>query len=195
MADIDVPDFEELAEQAKNRFGRRVALVTALYAVLLAITSLGGNNAGKDMMLSQQQASNNWAFYQSKVMREHTYRIEAMNTKALLVERGATMAPRAQSQYAELLALAEKESARFALEKKEIEAKAKQLEEVRDVAMKKDPYFDFAEAFLQIAIVLSSIAILSSSFAVFCISAASATCGTILMVNGYTLLFSLPFLG
>ena len=101
MADIDVPNYEELAEQAKNRFGRRVALVTALYAVLLAITSLGGNNAGKDMMLSQQQASNNWAFYQSKVMREHAYRIEALKTKALLAERGDKMAPEARSQYAE----------------------------------------------------------------------------------------------
>ncbi|MBT0664161.1 DUF4337 family protein [Geobacter pelophilus] len=195
MADIDVPDYEELAEQAKNRFGRRVALVTALYAVLLAITSLGGNNAGKDMMLSQQQASNQWAFYQSKVMREHTYRIEAIKTKALLVERGGAMVPEARKQYVELLALAEKESARYAAEKKEIEVKAKQQEQSRDVSMRKDPYFDFAEAFLQIAIVMSSIAILSSSFVVFCISAASAACGTLLMVNGFTLMFALPFLG
>ncbi|GAM08617.1 hypothetical protein OR1_00889 [Geobacter sp. OR-1] len=195
MADIDVPDYEELAEQAKNRFGRRVALVTAVYAVLLAITSLGGNNAGKDMMLSQQQASNQWAFYQSKVMREHTYRIEAIKTRALLAERGVTIAPEARRQYAELLALAEKESARYAGEKKEIEANAKQQERSRDVSMRKDPYFDFAEAFLQIAIVMSSIAILANSFAVFCISAASAACGTFLMVNGFTLLFALPFLG
>lgn len=195
MADIEVPDYEELAEQAKNRFGRRVALVTALYAVLLAITSLGGNNAGKDMMLSQQQASNHWAFYQSKVMREHTYRLEALKTRALLAERGASLSPAARRQYDELLDLADKESSRFAAEKKEIEAKAKELEQSRNVAMRKDPYFDFAEAFLQIAIVLSSIAILSSSFSVFCISAASAVCGTLLMVNGYLLLFSLPFLG
>src|SRR5512138_2587724 len=129
MADIEVPDYEELEEQAKNRFGRRVALVTALYAVLLAITSLGGNNAGKDMMLSQQQASNNWAFYQSKVMREHTYRIETLKTKALLAERGAAMSPAARKQYAELLELAEKESARYGAEKKAIEATAKQQEE------------------------------------------------------------------
>lgn len=195
MADIDVPDYEELAEQAKNRFGRRVALVTALYAVLLAITSLGGNNAGKDMMLSQQQASNQWAYYQSKVMREHTYRIEALKTKALLAERGGTMPPEARRQYADLLMIAEKESARYAAEKKEIETTAKQLEKSRDVSMRKDPYFDFAEAFLQIAIVMSSIAILSSSFLVFCISAAAAACGTLLMINGFTLLFALPFLG
>ncbi len=195
MADIDVPDYEELAERARDRFGRRVALVTALYAVLLAITSLGGNNAGKEMMLSQQQASNTWAYYQSKVMREHTYRIEALKTKALLAERGESMTSRARQEYDGLLALAEKESARFALEKKEIEAQAKQLEAARDVAMRKDPYFDFAEAFLQIAIVLSSIAILSNSLAVFGISAASAACGTLLMINGYTLLFALPFLG
>ena len=42
----------------------------ALYAVMLAITSLGGNNAEKEMMLAQQQASNEWAFYQAKASRE-----------------------------------------------------------------------------------------------------------------------------
>lgn len=194
MAEIDLPEYEDLAERKKDKFGRRVALVTALYAVLLAITSLGGNNAGKDMMLSQQQSSNQWAYYQSKVMREHTYNLEVLRTKALLAERGNAMPTEARKQYTDLLSLAEKEAARFDAEKKEIETRAKQLEASRDISMRKDPYFDFSEVFLQIAIVLASIAILSNSFAVFCISLVSAVCGTFLMVNGYTLAFALPFL-
>jgi hypothetical protein len=41
---------------------------------VLPLTSLGGNNATKEMLLSQQQASDQWAFYQSKALREHLYK-------------------------------------------------------------------------------------------------------------------------
>ena len=91
MAEIELPNPEEIEEHKKDAFSKRVALCTALFAVMLAITSLGGNNAAKDMMLSQQQSSNQWAFYQSKVMREHLYRVEQQKAAALLVERSASM--------------------------------------------------------------------------------------------------------
>ncbi len=38
----------------------------------------------------------------------------------------------------------------------------KALEAERDVAMQKDPYFDYGEALLQIAIVLAGVALISS---------------------------------
>ena len=41
--------------------------------------------------------------------------------------------------------------------KKELIAKAKEYEAKRDHALKQDPYFDYAEALLQIAIVLISV--------------------------------------
>ncbi len=63
MAEVELPDPEELEEVKGKQFTRRVALTTAIYAVLLAITSLGGNNAMKEMLLAQQQASDQWAFY------------------------------------------------------------------------------------------------------------------------------------
>ena len=42
MAEVELPNPEELREHAEDRFGRRVALVTAVFAVLLAIAALGG---------------------------------------------------------------------------------------------------------------------------------------------------------
>src|SRR5471030_1921093 len=99
MSDIELPNPEELEDQKKDVFSKRVALCTAFFAVVLAITSLGGNNVAKEMMLSQQQASNQWAFYQSKVMREHLYRVEQQKTAALLAERGASMNPQARELY------------------------------------------------------------------------------------------------
>ena len=36
MAEIELPNPQELHEQAEDRFGRRVALVTAVFAVILS---------------------------------------------------------------------------------------------------------------------------------------------------------------
>lgn len=195
MADIELPDPEELEEQKKDVFSKRIALCTALFAVMLAITSLGGNNAAKDMMLSQQQSSDQWAFYQSKVMREHLYRVEHQRSAALLAERGASMNPRARELYEKDLRLYASEEKRYATEKLEIEQNAKKLEKQRDIGVAKDPYFDYAEALLQIAIVMASISILSGSRPIFGLSIFCAFLGSLLCLNGYLLLIRIPFLG
>jgi hypothetical protein len=52
LAEVELPNLEELEEIKTKTFTRRVALTAAIVAVLLAITSLGGNNAMKDMLLS-----------------------------------------------------------------------------------------------------------------------------------------------
>jgi hypothetical protein len=195
MADIELPVPQELDELKKDVFSKRVALCTALFAVMLAITSLGGSNAAKDMMLSQQQASNQWAFYQSKVMREHLYRVEQQKAAALLAERGAAMSPQARDLYERNRQSYAAEEKRYASEKLGIEQAAKKLENQRDIGVAKDPYFDYAEALLQIAIVMASISILSGSKPVFGLSIVCAVLGALLCLNGYLLLVHVPGLG
>jgi hypothetical protein len=194
MAEVELPNPEELEELKAKTFTKRIALTTAIFAVLLAITSLGGNNATKELMLSQQQASDQWAFYQSKVMREHLYRTNALRLEADLLERGATMRPEAKKRYETMLRDARTEEARYGEEKKKIEDAAKQLEAERDRNLSKDPYFDYAEVLLQISIVMASISILAASRQIFYFATVAAALGTLLMVNGYLLLFRLPFL-
>lgn len=195
MADIELPNPEELEEQKKDTFSKRVALCTALFAVVLAISSLGGNNAAKDMMLAQQQSSNLWSYYQSKVMREHLYRVEKQKAEALLVERGSAMNTQARELYEKNRQLYAGEEKRYAAEKVEIEQNAKKLEHHRDIGITKDPYFDYAEALLQIAIVMASISILSGSRPVFDISIVCAILGTLLCLNGFLLVVRIPLLG
>ena len=195
MSDIELPNPEELEEQKKDVFSKRVALSTALFAVMLAITSLGGNNASKEMMLAQQQSSDQWSFYQSKVMREHLYRVEQQKAAALLAERGASMNPQARELYERNRQSYAAEEKRYAAEKLGIEQAAKKLESERDTGVAKDPYFDYAEALLQIAIVMASISILSGSRPVFGLSIVCAVMGALLCLNGYLLLIRLPFIG
>jgi hypothetical protein len=195
MAEIELPNTEELEEFKAKRFTRRVALTTALYAVILAVTALGGNNSMKEMLLAQQEAANRWAFYQAKNMRENLYKIQRSNLEADLQERAEHLKPEARARFESRIKEAGDEEVRYATEKKDIEGEAKKAEQERDLNKKKNPYFDFAEVLLQISIVMASIAILSSSRPVFGFSLAVAAMGAILCFNGFTLVFRVPFLG
>lgn len=193
MAEIEVPKPEELEEARGKIFTKRVALVTAVFAVILAISSLGGNNATKEMLLAQQQSSDQWAFYQAKSIREHLYKSQKMKMEADLLERGSAMKPDVRKHYEEMLKKMADEEVRYNSEKKEIEGEAKKLEHERDIYRSKDPYFDYAEVLLQISIVMASISILALSRQIFYFSLCTASLGTLLTLNGYLLLFRIPF--
>jgi hypothetical protein len=192
MEEIELPNIKELEEAREKGFTRRVALVTAIFAVALAITSLGGNKAMKEMLLAQQEASNQWAYYQAKVIREHLYRSQSLLLEAQLLERGNAMKPQVREQIESLMKKAGDEATRFATEKKGVEEEARKFERERDVYRAKDPYFEYAEGLLQIAIVMASIAILSGSRPVFYFSLMSAIIGTVLSANGFLMIFRLP---
>lgn len=193
MAEVELPNPAELEEQRDKAFSRRVALVTAVYAVILAIASLGGNNAMKEMLVAQQEASNQWAYYQSKVIREHLNR----GSKQILETQLAEPSTLRGAEREKFEALARKfgdEEKRMQDDKKEIEPKARAFEHERDVNQAKDPYFDYAEVLLQIAIVCASVSILSTSRPMFWFSTALAVLGGVSAVNGFLLFFRLSFL-
>ena len=193
MPDVEVPDPEELEERRDKAFSRGVALTTAVYAVVLAVASLGGNNSMKDMLIAQQEATNQWAYYQAKVVREHLNRALKLQTETLLAEP-STLKGAEREKFGALAKKYADEEQRMAKDKKEIEQVAKKHEAVRDLNQAKDPYFDYAEVLLQIAIVMASVAIISGSRPVFLVSAVLAVSGAFLCVNGYALLFRVPFL-
>lgn len=193
MAEVELPNPEELEELREKSFTRRTALITAFFAVCLAVVSLGGNNATKELSLSQQQSSDQWAFYQAKAIREQLYHIERMRVEAELAEGGESLSEAVRARknmFRDSLASEEK---RYATEKKDIEQKARELEHERDKSLAKDPYFDFGEVLLQIAIVLASMSILTRARLIFYCSLAAAVAGMLLGLNGYILAVRIPF--
>jgi hypothetical protein len=193
MAEVEIPNPEEMEEKKSNTFTRRVALTTAIYAVFLAIASLGGSHAMKEMLLAQQQASDLWAHYQAKSIRENQVRVQRMRLEGDLLERPTTPAAKPKKLEALLNEYGENER-RYRDEKKDIEKHARELEHERDVYRTKDPYFDYGEALLQIAIVMASIAILATSRPIYSFSIAVAVLGLIFTVNGFVMFFKLPML-
>ena len=73
--------------------------------------------------------------------------------------------------------------------KKELMVRAKEHEELRDLAMRRDPWFDYAEGGLQIAIVLLSVSILASLPALYFTGLALGLVGTLFSANGFFLFF------
>jgi hypothetical protein len=194
VAEVASPhEIHELEEHRDKTFSRRVALTTAVYAVVLAIAALGGKYAMKEMLLAQQQASDQWAYYQAKVVREHLNRANKLLVETQLAEPS----PLKGTEREKFLALRTRygdEEMRMNADKKDIEKAARKLEHERDLYRNRDPYFDFAEVFLQIAVVCSSVAILSASRGMFWFSLVLAVTGAALTVNGFTLFVKLPFL-
>jgi len=194
MAEVELPKTDELEQLKTRAFDRRVALATSIFAVILAIASLGGNYATKEMLLSQQQASDQWAYFQAKSVKEHQTRTLRLQLEIALAERSAKMPSDVQRKTEALLGQVTEEEKRYEAEKREIEKEAKNLEHERDLNRTKDPYFDFAEVLLQIAIVMASISILADTPALYHFSLFLASLGGFLVLNGYLLLVRLPFL-
>ncbi len=194
MAEAELPNPRELEEIREKKFHSVIALITAVYAVVLAIASLGGNHAMKEMLLAQQQSSDQWAHYQAKSIREHLYMSQKMmleNELALL--SGTVGGDRAAKADAAIKKLGS-EADRFAGEKRQIMKEAKALEKKRDKNESKHPYFEYAEVLLQIAIIMASVSIIADSTAVFALSLLFSLLGAFMCANGYLQFVVMPFI-
>ena len=142
-------------------------MAIAFFAMVLAICGLGGSNAGKEAVNNNVLASNYFSFYQAKNVRQSALELAAdeielgwLNDPAL--PDAAKQAMRAKlAGYQATIARYESEPSTNE-GKKELMARARDHERLRDRALKQDPYFDYAEALLQIAIVLISVSIIAS---------------------------------
>lgn len=185
-------------KSAEDRFRSRAALVIAVMAMLLAITSLGGGNVAEDIVASNIQASNLWSFYQAKNARQTSYKLAADELETEIQLRQGTLTPELRQsleakvqQYKETVARYESEPDKGE-GKKELAERAKSFEDERDRALKQDTSFDLAEALFQIGIVLASVAILSISPMILRMAVVLGAAAALLMLNGFFSLFTLP---
>ena len=193
---------EDAAEQmdqepARDDFKKRAAIAIAFFAMLLAITGLGGNNATKEAINENIQASNAFNFFQAKNARQTSF-ILAANELELALAKEPELPESVKTALRDKIAEYRKTIARYESEpetregKKELIARAREHEEKRDHALKQDPYFDYAEALLQIAIVLISVAIVADLAWLAFLGGAVGILGTLLTINGFFLLVEIP---
>lgn len=191
----------ETKESGVDKFKSRAALVIGFMAMLLAITSLGGGNVLEDMIAHNIHASDTWAFYQAKTIRQTTVRTSADQLEAEL-KMNPNMPADARAVLETKIDEYRKTAERYDDEpdktdpgnplkgegRKQLMARARDFERQREIAQKQDPNFDFAEALFQIAIVLASVSILATSRRILVLALVVGVAATLLMLNGYFLI-------
>lgn len=196
---------KDVQDGSDGGWDRWVAVYIGVLAVILAICAMGGGNATKDATLNNIEAANVWAFFQAKNMRRQVLRVQA-DDLALRLKTETDLTPDARAAIEAKIADYRNQDAilttgdpdKPAAEREGLDQlfeKGKRLDAVRDTAMRRDPYFDYGEALLQIAIVLASISIITKGGLLLGVSGILGVAGALLTLNGFTLAFELPGIG
>jgi hypothetical protein len=198
---VDAADtIKETAEElrADVRFRREAAVAIGVLAMLLAIASLGGANSTKEMTNSNIQASDTFAFYQAKNIRQTSYQLAVDELQTLMATQ-PNLPPETRASIQQRLDRYQATIARYESEpstgegKKELLEKAQTYETRRDHAQRQDPNFDFSQALFQIAIVLGSVSIVAMARPLLWLSVGLGVLAALLMFNGFFLFLDLPF--
>ena len=142
----------------KDRIPTLIAITTLILAVCATLSSFKAGGYSTKMILSQSQASDQWAYYQAKSIKETAYQ-----TQRDALELARQSYPQLESAYKTRISDYDKEVARYKKEKNEIMADAKKLEAARDQYQKHGARFGEALILLQIGILLSSLASISKN--------------------------------
>ena len=197
---MTLDDVIERLSSDKEAHNKWVGVYIGVLAVMLAICGVGGGNAAKDATRSNIEAANTWAFFQAKNIRRNTI-LTAADEFELLLAAKPDMPDEAKRKFEDRIRDYRAQAQRLTTDpaKKEgldeLFVKGKALEEERDVALRKDPYFDWSQALLQIAIVLASVHLIIGNLGLLGLSGGLGALGLLLMLNGFTLAARLPFLG
>jgi Domain of unknown function (DUF4337) len=188
------------AKPAENRRTKWIGVYVGVLAALLAVCTLGGGNASKDAMRANIDATNLWSFFQAKNIRRSVYTVASDDLELMLkahpdwpADARATIETKIKDYRATVTRFTSDKATNEGLD--ELFVKGKAIEKERDVAFRKDPYFDASQAILQIAIVLASVALIAEVGVLLWFSGILAVIGTALMLNGFTLLVEIPLLG
>jgi hypothetical protein len=158
-----------------------VALLISVLALVLAFSETLGKSAQTEAMSYNIQASNLWAFFQAKTIRQTTLRTAAD-------QLGVTAESEKSKQQVETW---KKTAERYEDEpetregRKQLAERAKNAERKRDKAFAAYHHFELSSAAVQIAIVLASASIITTIPALFWTAGALGVVGVGFCVIGF----------
>lgn len=177
---------EELEKEEKKEtwFGY-LALTTVILAVAATLSSFKVEHYSVESVLSQNMATDQWAFYQSKSLKGYLYELqkEKLELELKTIEKTAP-APITQ-EYGDKIGVYDKNVKKFEQEKSEIMKVAKNLEKQRDHAQEKRENFGMAVVFLQMGILLCSIAALMRKKFLWLLGIVVGGVGVVYFANGF----------
>jgi len=158
-----------------------IALLISILALVLAFSETLGKAAQTSALSYNIEASNLWAFFQAKTIRQTTLRTAAEQTEAMAANENSKKQIEAWRKTAQ----------RYQNEpetnegRDQLVARAKDAEKKRDQAMAAYHHYELASAAVQIAIVLASASIITTMVALVWIAGALGIVGIAFCVIGF----------
>jgi len=152
-------EVEEAVEKKERKGGMAIAISTALMAVFAAMASLLAGHHADEAVIEQIRASDQWAFYQAKGIKDEILSLSNNPDK-------------------------EERRARYKSEQAEIQIKAKESEEASHAHLEHHSILARAVTLFQISIAISAIAILTRKRMLWFISLGISCVGLFFFVTG-----------
>jgi hypothetical protein len=171
-----------MADEQKAAWLNYLSATTVIIALCATLATFKGGGYGTRALLSQSQASDQWAFYQAKGIKQYLYEVQKENLELQLQQNkdGEQNEPvkKRISDY-------DQKIAKYVAEKEDISKAAKKLEAARDECKLHQDRFGLAVIFLQISILLSSITALLKKKAIWYISVVMGVMGLFYFFDGF----------
>ena len=174
----ELNELQEHAEHAREHPDLApVTLTMAVLAVLVATVSLLGHRTQTEEIIMQNKVNDQSAYYQAKNIRRHTDELFADLT-TVVASKDADAAAKLHEKY-------RAEADRYKDDQKELDAKARELEKDADLTRRKADRFDLGEVFLEIALVITSITLLSGRRVFWHLGLLMATAGIVAAASAW----------
>ena len=186
MSAHEAHEHAEHAEEASHH-NKGVALLISVLALFLALSETLGKSAQTSALTDTVQASDTWAFYQARNIRQTTV---ATQKEVLELQAATETDATKKAGLTKKIEDWEKRTKRWESDPergegmKELMAKAKGLGARRDHKLEQYHNFEFASAALQIGIVLASASIITSIMGLAWLSGLAGLVGVGFMVLG-----------
>lgn len=163
----------DATEHAREAGQRGIGVTMAIFAACLAVVTLMGHRLHTEEVVLQTQTADGWAYYQAK------------NTRSQMYAADARLAELQGAQGTALAAAWVEKADQEKQQADDIRRSSEELDRETQTAARRATMFDAAEVFLEIGIVLCSIALLTSAAAFWKVSFVSTAVGVALAVAGF----------
>jgi hypothetical protein len=171
-----------LADESKAPWLNWLAITTILFSACATFSTFKGGGFSTKAVLAQSNASDMWAFYQAKSVKQHTYEIQ----KGILeLQKIGVENPAQADAYSAKIEDYSKQVQRYDREKKEVSDSARVFEKLRTNYQKNSGIFGVAVMYLQVAIVLSGLAALLKKKMVWYLGCGLGFIGVASFANGF----------
>jgi hypothetical protein len=176
-----------MAEEKKEVWLNYLAMATVLFAVAATLSTFRGQSYSTRSVLNEIKASNQWSYFQAKKIRGYMFEMQKELLETDLKVKSAKASPEEQVELQKIIDAFAKKIQKWDADRDEIELKARTYEKNRDEFIMHAQAFGYAVIFLQMAILLSSIAALMKKKAIWAAGLLVGVAGLVAFANGFLL--------